>query len=872
MIRGRLRPALCALCALPFLQSALIAQEPAFEEGILEFAAERLPPITVLILVDSSGAVLVPVVQLARHLGLEVVREGSSIRLPSISGGSAVLDAAVPLMTLDGDTVQLAPAEVAAREDEVYLRVERLELLLEAQATLDLSRLTLALTRDVPFPRQQAILAEQRRAVLLARQRMSERREQLDSVPYRSASGVGVLDWDLATSGLDPARLTTLRARAGAALLGGDLSTGFTLAAGRDAREAFGDVALRYHRVFPTARYIEQASAGQIVTSGIFSRFVNGFEISNRPFLRGPELGEMLLQPDLPAGWEYEVFQGNVLLGYSAAGAQDAVAVPLRTGATPVQVRMYGPAGQEVVTTLLYQTPTSMLPAGSLEYATGAGRCVGALCDRYAHADVRYGATAFLTIGGGAEHVADAVADHLRPYVLGSISTGQRAVGELTLMPGALYSGAVAVFPRAGSRAQLRGSVSRPGFGPVSILPDSTRRWDTELTWHERLEAEGQPFTQLRVGAAAAGAASGLERWRLNAAVSFRRGYLEARFDREPSALSPSLLTSRLSLMVPVDVLGRTYRPMLSHALGLGRHGIRLAELGLSMQTAPNAVINAAMQWSRGQQRPALSLTFSARRGSFGTTLRAVSSPRGGGSSAAVFNGSVSLAPDTSFTFQPTARTGYAGVHGVVFVDVDGDGAFSAGDTPVPAADLLVDGRRVVADEHGRYRSWALQPYRVAAVAVDSTRSADPSLTTTAPALYVRPVPNTAQRVDVPLVRTRELAGSVTAGEGVPTVAGLTLEITSVDGAHPPMSTVTFSDGQFYVSRILPGRYRIAVARSSLDALGAEGSPASLEFTVPAAGNDLLVDVPPLHLVPRRDAGRAEGGPHVAGRASPTDV
>lgn len=844
-----LRPALCVSCAVSVMPSVAAAQQTEYDEGILEVVVERLPAMTILVLVDSAGAMLVPVMQVAAHLGLEPMRTGSSIRLPRVGGSIASLDAAFPVMTLGRDTVQLAPAEVAATEDDIYLRVERLQALLEARATLDLSRLTLLLERDMPFPAQQRVLAEQRRAVLLARQRLSEQHEQLDSVRYRSATGAGVLDWDLATSGLDPSRLTTLRAQAGAALLGGDLNAAFTMAAGRETRTRLGDVALRYHRVFPRARYVTQARVGAIVTSGVFSRFVNGFELSNRPFLRGSELGSILVQPDLPAGWEYEVFQGNVLLGYSGTGAQAPVPVPLRTGATPVQVRMYGPAGEEVLTTLLYQTPVSMLRAGRLEYAVGGGRCAGELCDRLAHADVRYGATSFLTFGGGVEFVADSAAERLRPYAIGSVSSGQHAVGEVTLVPGSLYNAALSLFPREGSRAHLRGSMSRPGFGPVSILPDSTRRWDVETTWYERLDG-ATPLTQLSLGAAAAGAATGLQRWRLSAAASFRRGYAEARYEREHHATSPHLLTSRLSIMLPFDTRGQTYRPMLNSGVGIGRHGIRLAEAGVSVQAAPNAVLNAAVQWGRGQPRPALSVAFTARTRSFGSTLRAVTSPRGGGSSAAVFNGSVSFAPDRSATFQPTARTGYAGVYGTVFVDHDGDGIFSAGDSAVPAADLLVGGRRVVADANGHYRSWALQPYGVVAVAIDSTRSADPSLTTTQPALFVRPVPNTAQRVDVPLIRTRELAGSVTAERGVATVAGLTLEITSLDDGGIS-TTVTFSDGQFYVSRIRPGRYSVAVTPSSLAAIGADGRTGSLEFAVPTDGDDFIVDLPPIHLVPR---------------------
>ena len=41
---------------------------------------------------------------------------------------------------------------------------------------------------------------------------------------------------------------------------------------------------------------------------------------------------------------------------------------------------------------------------------------------------------------------------------------------------------------------------------------------------------------------------------------------------------------------------------------------------------------------------------------------------------------------------------------------------------------------------------------------------------------------------------------------------------------------VTFSDGSFYVSRVLPGRYSLTVAASALDALQDIGRPAAVRL------------------------------------------
>jgi hypothetical protein len=855
-MRGAPRPALAALlvavatAAAP--ASARAQDRAAWEEGLVEIVAERLAPLTVIVLLDAAGQMLLPVNELVQYLGYTARFADGQLTLPNPAGTHTIIDERARLIITGADTVRLAPAELVSFDDGVYLRTERLALVLDGELTLDPATLSLVVTRRIPFPAQQRIVAEQRRAMLLA-QRRAPTDARNDSVSYPAVSGGGVLDWELSTVGFDPASRTSARGRAGAALLGGDIVGGITLELGREAPQTTRDATLRYHRVFPHATAITQLRAGNIISSGIFARFVRGVEISNRPFLRDHELGNVLVRPDLPAGWEYEVFQGNQLLGYSEPGSRDAVSIPLRTGSTPVQVRMLGPAGEEVVSTLLYQTPVSMLRRGAFEYAAAAGRCEGATCAQFGHADARYGATSFLTLGGGFEHLADSLISSTRPYALASFTTGTRMTGELQLMPGALYSSNLAVFPRDRSTAHLRTSLSRPGFGPISLLPDELSRWDVELTWDERLQpgvstfaGRTLPFGGVRIGAAAAGSAlAGLERWRMAAAAGFSRGNAELRYDFERAALRPHTLAMRTALLTPVRLHDRTYRPMINGTVGIGQIGFRLAEVGASVQPRSNSVLHGAVQWSREARRPTFSLGWTARIGPVQGMIRGVAG-RSGASSAAIISGSTAITHAGEVSTRATSRIGYAGLHGVVFVDHDGDGVFSPGDEPVPGAALVAGGVPVSADDQGRFHVWGLQPYGVIGLAVDSARIPDPSWTTVAPVILIRPAPNTARRVDVPLVQTRELLGSLTAGDRVATAGGVTLILTNLDSGDIT-TTLTFSDGQFYVSRIRPGRYSLTVAPSSLEVLGARARPERLEFTVPVVG-DLVVELPPILL------------------------
>lgn len=841
-----LRSALVLCLVMSGRTSAASAQTGPYEEGIVELVAERLPPLTLIVLVDSAGSMLLPLEHVTYYLGLAAAWSGPVLTVPRLAGGAAQLDTATNTLTVGRSSVQLAPAEITLHGPLVYLRAERVAALLEATVHVDYATLSVAIAREVAFPAQQRIIAEQRRAVLLARQRRQEENREMQAVAYAPLSGGGIVDWQIATNGLDPTRLTTVRSDAGVAAFGGDLRAGAVFEAGSDAADHVRDAALRYHRVFPQGRYIAQVSAGDIVTNGLFARFLRGIEISNRPFLRDHELSAVLVQPDLPTGWEYEVFQGNQLLGYSDIASVDPVAVPLRSGTTPVQVRMYGPAGEEVVTTLLYQTPVSLLRRDALEYSVAAGACAAA-CDEFAHADVRYGVTSLFTVGGGLEMFRDSAGSSLRPYFVYSLSSGLRATAELTYMPFALYSADVSVFPRDGSRASIRSSISRSGLGPISLVAERDMRWDLEAHWDERIERRESRFSQLRFGAAAAGELGEFERWRVSSMASFSRGFLEARYDHDNTAARTHLLSARAAVYTPFTFRSRTLRPLINAGIGIGEIGVRILETGVSVQPRANAVITAGAQWSRGSSRPMLSIGYSARTGSVHSALRAISSAAGVASSSFRMSGSSSFAHDGSVTVHPSARTGYSGLRGTVFIDRNGDNVFSDGDDVVPGAHLVAGGFRTVSDDEGRYRIWGMQPYRPIQLAIDSTRTPDPSLTTSRSDIIIRPAPNMARRVDIQLVNTSELIGTLTAAPDVSTVAGISLDITDVESGIS-LATVTFSDGMFYVSRVRPGRYRITVSPASLDAIGAAALPAVTEFTITGSGDEMVVELPPIHL------------------------
>jgi outer membrane usher protein FimD/PapC len=182
-----------------------------------------------------------------------------------------------------------------------------------------------------------------------------------------------------------------------------------------------------------------------------------------------------------------------------------------------------------------------------------------------------------------------------------------------------------------------------------------------------------------------------------------------------------------------------------------------------------------------------------------------------------------------------------------VYYDVNGDGVFDAGDLPAANVRVVVNGAQVRSDSSGRYHAWNVVSYEAPAIAIDTLAFTDFSWTLLRGRTTVRATPGTFNRVDFPLVRTRGLAGQLVADSSIATVGGVTLLLASAGGG-PPQRIVTFSDGSFYVSRVLPGRYLLSVASSALDALQAVAEPSALPVEIALVANDPVLTVPSVRL------------------------
>lgn len=813
-----------------------------YDEGLFELVAADLPTTTLPLLVSPRGAFLVPAGAMLSALGIphRILRDSMQLRVSqATSVGEAVL------RWNGADSV-----DVVATARDVWIAAPRFAQLIDGTIDVDLATLTVHAARAGDFPAQLRVRAQQRRND--ARRRgLLERGTSPSPVPFEPRSGFGVMEWSVGGPVSPFTAPTSVSGRVGAGIFGGMLKTHFVTRLGSQAASGPPtDGEASFLRVFPEGRWLRQLQVGDIVSDGAEARSMRGLSITNAPFVRDLQFGDVPFSRPLPAGWEYEVYEGDRLVGFSDATTSGPVSVPLRYGTTPLTVRLYGPAGQVTESAVTYVIPVDQLHAGEWQYSAGGGRCALQQCDALGYADLRHGFSRWLTMQLGIDALRD------------SSRAERHAYGAASVIPAAGW----AIGLQARERAYVRASVTHDGDDPVIgslnagmngvgqggigvATPSGVWFVSSSLRLLHLLPLQG--IRALSVGSRfERDQSGGGERWDMSVSTPIRRGLLELGLQSDPLAeLHPDSARGPLVRIAPSLSLNARHLDWLGVPilrLEGGFQGARMVqwESAVSLQSR-FGYANVSLRKLHGLPGKQLvigaTLTTGAAR-----VLTRVASRQGqvdGGYSA---TGSVAFGTVRRATPLAYGGLGYSGIEGRVYQDVDGDGAFSAADQPVADAVVRVGGLRVHTDSAGRYSSWSATPYERLDVQLDTLSLQDPAWVPAVATHSLRPSPHQFTGVVFPLVHTRELLGRLAADSTMPMPAGVSLELRdSTTGAL--YRTRTFGDGGFYISRMRPGRYLFTVSASSLAVLGAVQP--GIIVVVPAEGDE-AIELPPIQLRP----------------------
>ncbi len=762
-----------------------------------------------------------------------------------------VIDPRSDSMQYGDHRVRIEREFIRFQSPELYVGSERLGDLLGVVFAVDWSDLTATIVDPTSLPVARRLRREAAREAYL--RRPNGMHADVAFGLQRPAWDGLVIDYSVFAPSADPVGGSTYGFGLGADVGGGSLEM-LAQSVG-PAEQGRVHVDASWTGVWRENRWVKQLRLGDVPATGPRGRALEGFALTNAPFVRPSLLGSLRYAGRLEPGWSVEAYRGGDLVAFDSADAAGGfnVDLPVRYGENPVDFVAYGPFGEIREFNSTYRALSELLPARQFEYGLAGGRCPQPtfICDASANLDLRYGVTSRWTLQTGLDQYwRDSLGDRTHPYaaivgnpsnawalqseIIGGGRGGLGGLGGLGLVRGALqYEPSV--------NARVEAEYVRFARDSASVLAVRGRREQWTLTGFLRPNpSQGFFFFDGRVERVRTDAGA-LTRTRFGASMQTDEIRLlpYVRTEHGRAAGGDRAFAGLAAFMLPRPRWGAFLSQVLLRANGEMERQAGLVSWSMFAARPIAAGGGVRLEVGAGWLRGDRGLTYTLSVTSYLTALRAVTSvlaPPGQPVSATQFlQGSV-------LWDRRTARLGVApgpslersGLSGVVFMDENANGLRDVGEPGVVNARVLAGSHSTRSDPAGAYRVWDLVPFEPVIVSLDSLTLESPMLVPLFARTSVVPGPNRFRSLDIPVVTAGIIEGRVLRnGAGV---GGVTLALTDRHNGTR-RAIVTFNDGAFYLMGVKPGDYELTVDARVLDALAVDAEP--LRFSLAPTPNGI---------------------------------
>ena len=594
-----------------------------------------------------------------------------------------------------------------------------------------------------------------------------------------------------------------------------------------------------------------------------------GVAISNESLYRSRNFDTTFFEGNIPPGWQVEIYRNNMLVGTQRVGEEGKYSfndIPLYYGKNDFRLLFYGPQGQERVETKRIDVGSELLKEGSGEYSVSMTQKDVNLYDpdRIGHtqdeeslklnAMYNYGFTKNLSIGGGVS--SQEVYKDRHNY----INLGARGSLE------GVYLGGDYVHDTEGGDAVEM--LAQTGLGKFDVnlrqrfyhdfIDDSGAGLSDPLKSETSVSASGTiegkdhipaiPFTLTYKDIQRENSHYGILGSRVAANIknTHVNNYLQWTEGNALSGNNPVLDGSfqALTQMGNLRVRGR-----LDYELD-PRTDIKSAEisgfLNLDKNLSTELVLKKDME--KDVNEGSLRLNWTTSKYSVSPQV----SYNSDGEATAFLSFSTSLGREPRSKKIHTSSAGMAdgGAASVrVYNDKNNNQVFDKDDEVLKDVSVkaVQSYREAATDENGVAFLTLLPKNRPTDVVLDKDTLEDPFWEPSAPSLSIVPRPGHAQEIDIPVVTTGEIDGTILTetqdGKETP-VAGIPVQL--LDDAGKVVQTVRSEhDGFYYFQKVFPGEYSIRIDPDNTSQAGKTYKAVSIEIdpdgTI-ASGRDIFLE------------------------------
>lgn len=562
-----------------------------------------------------------------------------------------------------------------------------------------------------------------------------------------------------------------------------------------------------------------------ISTGGI----ARGGYVSNYPWYRQTEIDSHSFVGNLPQGWEVELYQDHLLIGFrksDQSGLYRFEQIPLRVGANSFRLVFYGPYGQRREERYAFNIADALTEPGDLRYraAAGAVDAGGVRAMVQAETGILKGLTASLS----------GTAIPLQGETRGFLVPGLRGYA------GPVYGFLQTALQDDGGTGLFTGG--QMGFHWLNVSVDYSRLLglETEIfpvstdPLSSRIMTRFEVFTPADLLPASVGFTVSRD--------GFASGRRSLSFSNQVAAtIQEASVSHQLTAVWP----DREAAMILSGALLASRRMYVLSNVGVNGQAAYRITpdfewLSAALSFDRTFGRnlyasTGLSYLFTQRQTSWNVNLNKTAGEVAVGLGVQFFSdGSYSallrLATSVGHVSQqnawytdarPMGQTG--AILARVFLDGNLNGRWDPGEKPLTGVGLFVN---AASSEEKTGRDGMLYISHLPAhipcdVSIATSTLEDPAYLPTRLGVRIEPRPGKPMVVEFPIIHSSEIDGFVYLQTGAlkTELADVEVELVDARGVVVKREKSAY-DGYFLFSGVVPGTYRVRASESQALAAG----------------------------------------------------
>ncbi len=588
--------------------------------------------------------------------------------------------------------------------------------------------------------------------------------------------------------------------------------------------------------------YLKQVTAGRIFTRATSSLFapVAGIQLSNSPMNNRRSFGTYTLSDHTDPHWIVELYVNNVLVDFTEADASGfySFEVPLMYGNTAVNLRFYGPWGEERVKERLINIPYNFVPKNEFEYTLSAGIVENDDHDRFSRLNLNYGISNAITVGGGVEYLSEVTSGEVMPFINSSIK----------LASNLLFSGEYMY----GVKGDALLSYRSPKSLQVDLNYVNYDKDQTAINYNYLEERKINISAPIRTRNF-----SIFSRFSLNQIIMPTTEFTTAQlllsgaiFGISTNLTTYGIYNDRIKTPTIYSTLSQTYRMpyrwLFSPQLQFDFNNTRFNNIVLEVERPVFRGGYFNLAYENNTIRDAHIFEVGLRY-TFNFAQTAFTSRIGNRNNSFVQSarGSIILDDNTGFvTTSNRSAMSKGGLTITPFLDYNLNGKKDDLEPKVPGLELKNQyGRVVYNKDRTEIRVMDLQPYVDLLLEIDTESLDNIAWKVSNPKIAVETVPNYFKEIQVPVQVLGEVSGMVYIKSNSRTRGQGRIIINILDeNNRVAASVLSEGDGYFTFLGLKPGNYKAQVDTEQLEALGYASTPSEVSFEIEISEFGDIVD------------------------------